>query len=67
MKWTLTYGGQSVLVVNDLAAVERHTARIEGIMREGGGWWEIQYPQGDGIAQSRFYLSPGVAVGFVAN
>lgn len=63
--WTLIYGGASVQKYATFDDVEAHQAIIDSLMKQGGGWFSLSYPKGDGLAQSRYWISPGIPIAFV--
>ena len=63
--WTLIYGGAPVQKYSDLEAVEEHQVQIDNLIKQGGGWFHLSYPKGDGIAVSRFWISASIPIAFV--
>jgi hypothetical protein len=63
MPWTMYYNGETIAGNIKLADMETTCDAIVALMQTGG-WYDYQYPDGDGIGMHRFLVSHATQISF---
>ncbi|MCU1414047.1 MAG: hypothetical protein JWN80_1387 [Microbacteriaceae bacterium] len=64
MPWTFQYSGEALIDNLTLESMQSLSDQILSFSNGGGGWFDLQFPNGDGIGMHRFWVRPGVAMLF---